>query len=226
VNHPPVRMSPEAEALWRRVYEKARRMWVGNLDEYEDHDAMLTANAAVATWYTRDRGRWSRRALDQKLGRMPEPGTLFLLGRFKGIDTVTATGDIVTHAFDPGPGETLPALLWSQDLAACFVFPFMRLGDCTLKIPAREGKLVAMWNKGRPAVCAAPAEHPRNSVLGRPQPALTTSYSSDKFTHGSMREYIHHHDAGVMLYASSEPVPRVLMLRGGRLRVTPDGLEG
>ncbi len=222
-----MKMSAHADALWRKVYASSRRLWVGNLDQYEDSDAMLTANAAVASWYARDHGRWTLRPqLERKYGPMPEPGTLFLLGRFRGIDTVTRDGEIITHRFEPSPGEPAPVLLWSQDLSACFVFPFLRLGDCKTEIPARESKLVAMWNKGRPAVCAAPAQHPRGESLGRPMPALTTSYSSDKFTHGSMREYIHHHDAGVMLYTSPGPVPRVLMLMGGRLRVTPDGLEG
>lgn len=220
----PMSMSPPVEALWRKVHKKSRAIWVGKLDEYYDEDAQLTANAAVVGWWSQHRGVWRRRR-HPAIGAMPEPGRLFELGDFWGVDTVNALGDIDTHMINPGSGEKRPKLLWSHDLQACFVFPFMRQGACNLPVHPREARLIKMWNKGRAAKCASPAEYPR-ARLGAPQPGISISYKSDKFTHGEMKDYIHHFEGDVMVSFSNEGTPRAIMVRGGKLRVTEHGLDG
>jgi hypothetical protein len=221
---PPFRMSAGADAMWRRVYATASSMWVGNLDDYYDVDAKLTANAAVVGWWSSRRGVWSRR-IHHPFGAMPAPGPMFELGEFFGIDTVNARGEIETHSMTPGAGEKRPQLFWSSDLQACFVFPFMPQNSCTLPAPAREARLVKMWNAGRPARCASPATYPSAS-LGRPTPGISISYRSDKFSHGKKMDYIHHFEGDVMVYVSGETVPRAIMVRGGRLHVASHGIAG
>lgn len=221
----PMKMSPTVEALWRKVYAKSRQIWVDKLDEYYDEDAKLTANAAVVGFFSYSKGVWTRRH-HEAVGRMPDPGRTFELGDFYSIDTVDPFGNIVTHSLSVERGEKRPKLLWSHDLQACFVFPFMRDGACSLEVPAREAKLIAMWNKGRPARCASSVDYPLRSMLGVPSPGISISYRSDKFSHGKDMDYIHHFEGDVMVSQSSGSVPHAIMVRGGKLRVTEHGLDG
>lgn len=223
----PMSMSGPVESLWRKVYAKSRQLWVDKLDEYYDEDAKLTANVAVVGWWSHANGNWSRRR-HHAIGPMPDPGATFVCGDFYSLDTVDVFGNIVTHALSPEPGEKRPKLLWSQDLKACFVFPHMRQEACSLPVPPREQRLVRMWNKGRSATCASPADYP-SVKMGIPMPGISISYRSDKFSHGTPKDYIHHFEGDVMVSfseASVAGVPRAIMVRGGKLRVTEHGIDG
>ncbi len=62
-------------------------------------------------------------------------------------------------------------------------------------------------------------------------PAIQISYRSDKFTHGSPMNYIHHFGPEVVAYFSQEPfgarrAPEAIMIRGGRLSLHSHGIDG
>lgn len=228
---PPLEMPAAARALWLRVYRESSRKWVGKLDDYNDEDAQLTANVAVVGHFAQRGGQWSRRHYTSP-GISPSVGSTFVLGEFEGVECVDAQGGFVEHIFTPerSRGERLPLLIWSQDLRACFVFPKIELGPCADEIAPRERKLVAMWNRGRPVRCAAPIKNTPHVRMGVPMPAIDISYYSDKFPDSDgvrrWKHYIHHFEGDVTATLSLESLPKVVMIRGGKLRVTPSGLEG
>jgi hypothetical protein len=228
---PPIDMPVAARALWQRVYRQARAKWVGKLEEYYDEDAQLTANVAVVGWFSARGGTWARRHYSSP-GMSPSPGSTFVLGEFEGVECVDQAGSFIEHVFvpDKAKGERRPLLVWNEDLRACFVFPKLELGPCNAPMQAREKRLVSMWNRGRKAKCAAPIRSSTRARLGTPMPAIDISYYSDKFPDRDgvrrWKHYIHHFEGDVTATLSLEALPQVVMIRGGKLRVTPSGLEG
>lgn len=227
---PPMPMPAAARALWQRVYRQSRAAWVGKLADYYDEDAQLTANVAVVGWFAQRGGHWSMRHY-ASMGMSPSPGSTFVLGEFEGVECVDRSGNFIEHVFAPNKarGERLPLLIWSQDLRACFVFPQLEVGPCSTELAERERRLVAMWNEGRPASKACRINPPRVR-MGTPVPAIDISYVSDKFKDKDgvrrWKHYIHHFEGDVTATLSLEALPKVLIVRGGKLRVTPSGLEG
>jgi hypothetical protein len=206
--------------LWRRIYDAS--MDYTEIDGYGPSDAELTADAVTDTFWTGSR----RRAL-RGLARMPRPGNLLNIGCFLSVEVANEQGTIVIHRF--GPQDRVP-LYWSEDLQACLVLPYLRTTKCVYRPTAREDRLARVWARGRPATCAKLC----NAVPAPPFPiaraTVAVSYRSDKFTHGRPRHYIHHTEAGVKTYFAraprGKPAPTAIMIRGGKLCLTPDGLEG
>lgn len=217
-------MPPQADNLWRRIHAFAQREWVGRLEQYYDEDAKLTANAAVVGWYRKSGGEWYPRSYGTQ--SVPKTGPLTYLGELTSFGTVSRTGEYLEHKFSLGP----PALLWSQDLRAALSFPLLPVGACKLLPGPRERNLVETWNAGRTARCASPISPPVGISLGIGSPALVIEYRSDKFPDSDgvrrMKTYIHHFEGDVLANVSPGRLPRAIMFRGGRLRLTKDGLEG
>lgn len=211
-----------AHHLWRSVYDYAVRAYTP-IDGYELEDAELTADVAVSGWYTGHH----RRRIHRGLPRMPRPGNLLNIGCFTQLEIVDPDGSITLHSFSTG--DRVP-LYWSEDLHACFVLPYVRTTRCVYRPTAREGRLARIWAKGRPATCSRVAPNIAAPPMPFVQPAIEISYVSDKFTHGEPIPYIHHLEHGVRAYFARPPrgrtAPRAIMVRGGNLRLTADGLEG
>lgn len=218
-----------AHHLWREVYDTARAQYATipfTGPGYSDADAELTADAALVGWYSRGRGRWRKR-IHRGLTRMPRTGNLLNIGCFEWLHCVDDKGAITVHRFSPG--DQVP-LYWSEDLRACFVLPHLKLTECRYAPTAREAKLAKVWAKGRPATCSHKARNVPSPPLPKVEPGIAIAYISDKFTHGKPIEYIHHFHENVLCYFARPPAghssPVAIMVRGGNLRLTPDGLEG
>lgn len=218
-------MNPR-EQLWRRVYHKSIEVYT-TIDDYEDHDARLTADAAARGWYANSGwGTWRRRQL-RGIGRMPNPGNLLNLGCFIELEYVMPDGEI--RGVKYLPSDRVP-LFWSHSKQAAYVLPRMKQGACSLPPRRTEDHLARMWAKGRAATCASPVRH-GTPPMRTAYPAIQVSYLSDKFTHGDDKPYIHHFGPEVIAYFSSEPfragrAPEAFMIRGGRLSLTSHGIDG
>jgi hypothetical protein len=120
-------------------------------------------------------------------------------------------------------------LLWSPASKALvvllgFKLPRPRAGE----LPEQPAHVYSKWTRGRDAskVREASIELPagRWRDLG---PALSIAYDSDKFhQRGASVHYEHEFEGGVRTYQLGTGRQRVLAWRGGRLRITPDGIEG
>lgn len=220
------------EQMWRRVYEYSRAEYT-RIPGYDDRDAAATADAACGSWFARSglifRNHRMRRLVG--ISKTPDPGNTLDLtpngGHFVGVDVVDAQGRIHNFSFDRSDDVVL---LWSADRKALFAFPNLERGACVYPPTPRENHLSKVWAKGRPAKCSSKARYPA-PALRWVLPAIQTSYRSDKFGKvGQMQDYIHHHEANVMCYCSSNPnrrkAPDVMMIRGGRLRLTSHGIDG
>src|SRR5574342_1417599 len=95
----PMRMPPMVERMWQRVYECAKREWVGKLEDYYDEDAQLTANAAVVGWYQKSGSSWAPRSY--RAQTLPPPGRLVYLGEFMSFWTVDRSGSCIEHVCSP-----------------------------------------------------------------------------------------------------------------------------
>ena len=207
-----------AHHLWRNVYDFSSSAYT-HIDGYDLRDAELTADAAVAGWYA---GR--RLRVHRGLPRMPRPGNLLNIGCFLNLATTDPDGTVTFSGFSPL--DRIP-LYWSEDLRACFILPYIRTTTCIYRPTPREDRLARVWAKGRPASCAKLASDIAAPAMPDVAPVLAISYRSDKFTHGKTLEYIHHVENGVLCYfARPHSAPRAIMVRGGKLRLTKDGLEG
>lgn len=216
------------DELWQRVYDAMVDAYVGELRDYDVHDAAASADAAAEGWYTGGLLRSPRRRRLSGLRRMPAPGPLLNLtpggGAFLGVEFVD--GRAIVGGSRWGAEDRIP-LWWSEDLKALLVFS--QLGDDSCRFPPtlREDQLSRMWAQGRPARCSGRA--PGRPALPFVFPAIQTSYRSDKFKPRRLRPYIHHHGPGVRAYFSESPFsgpPRVTMIRGGKLRLTSHGIAG
>jgi hypothetical protein len=208
------------QRLWDRVYLTAVDAYT-SIEDYDDADARKTANAALAGWFSPG----GRRRILRGLSRLPDPGNLLSIGDFIELHFVQDSGRILMDVFSPSDGVEL---LWSADLQACFIFPGLNKGACTLPPTRREDRLARVWAKGRPAKCASPVPRFPTPPLPEVYPGIAITYDSDKFTHGRLERYIHHFGPGVRCYTARTRagVPPAIMVRGGKLRLTEHGLAG
>ena len=220
-------MNPRTE-LWDRVYSTSMDVY-SQIPDFGDRDARLTADIAGDNWYRSGAlGNNARRRQLRGLSQMPAPGDLLRLGAFLEVEWVLPNGEIRGARFHPGDGVDA---LWSDTLQAVIVVPHARLGPCTLPPTRREAQLLAIWARGRAARCSLRATY-NLAPLPIVYPAIQLSYRSDKFSPGEPKNYIHHIDSrGVLAYFSSEPygasrAPQAIMIRGGKLRLTPHGIAG
>lgn len=159
----------------------------------------------------------------------PKPGKLRELGEFLRLD-------IARGPWDPGiekiePDKALP-LWWSDSMQALFILENLKEGPCVLPPTDDDHAFARMWARGKPARCRSKSKAVI-PTLRYAVPALAIDYMSDKFEtddggHPKVTHYCHHHDPGVVAYMDRpyDKSPTVIMLRGGRLRVTAAGIAG
>lgn len=219
---PSDRFPPAAHRCWERVYEYSMRNFT-EIDGFGERDAVMSADDAVAGWYTRT-GR--RRAPFRRWQLARLGSDLITLGAFRAIWTCDPLGTLTRHTFS---NPNLP-LLWSESKKTAVVFPRLSLIDDGKPASKKADEMMRMWAKGRGARVNLLSPSTPEPMMQGGDVALIVEYFSDKFTHGSGRNYIHHHHAGVRCSASvnrySNRDPIALALRGGRLRVTSSGIEG
>jgi hypothetical protein len=214
----------DRDELWERVYDASLAAYT-SIPDYEARDAALTADAAAKGWYSGGGlfgGKHRRKSL-RGLAKLPDPGDMLDLGCFLELEWCTCAGKLEGVRIT---GEKVP-LLWSDRLQALFVFPDSKRGACSYPARPREAKLRQVWTRGgQTAKCAQKVKFPR-PAMPIVYPGIQVSYRSNKF--GSTTNYIHHHEAGVRVYFSDPPTkrrPRAIMIRGGKLSLTPHGIHG
>jgi len=176
-----------------------------------------------------------------KPSRLPDPGDLALIATTLEIKARNdKTGQDEVHRFR-GDG---PNLYWSTEIrkgkaqGSCLVFPRKHvrwvghLGPDMQAFKAagvrKAAELLKGWNDGR-----SPTDLGNLTVADyRMQPygkALHIVYRSDKFNEkGVTEDYIHSFEAGVRLAVSPSAgggLPMAMLIGGGRLKLTPAGLE-
>jgi len=206
---------------WRRVYDYCLSEFTP-IPGYRESDAQLSADAAVAGWYQAD----GRLRAARPLWRLPDLGTLMVLGEFRGIWSCDADGTI-WHATDSD--SRLP-LYWSEDTKTAVVFPRLRLQLSKAAPPKREDQLMKMWARGRGVRRTFDSPNTPEPTMVPSHVGIAVEYHSDKFTHGEGVHYVHHFEPGVVSSISranhSGGDPVAIALRGGQLRITQHGLEG
>ncbi len=212
---------------WRRVFDFSMAYFT-EIEGYGEKDAALTADAAVNGWYT---ARGSRRA-PRPAWKLPRLGELIKLGEYRGIWTCDPAGAITHHT---DTNKRLP-LWWSESTKICVVFPKLDLEDDGVIPSERSDRLMQMWTNGTRGARKswASPRTPEPIMRCNSQVALAVEYYSDKFKYGGRRRwvnYVHHHENGVRCSTSrrrysSNHDPMAIALRGGKLRITPHGLEG
>lgn len=212
-------MPARVHECWRRVYDYCAQTFT-SIPGYTLHDAELSADAAVAGWYTAD----GRRRAPRRAWKLPRLGELLVLGEFRGVWSAKPNGEIV-HSTD----SNVP-LLWSQRMKTAVVFPAgLKLGKSETPSPHMD-RMMRMWARGRPANAAFDSPRTPQPQMDGGDVAIAVEYVSDKFHHGSKWiNYVHHHEPGVVCSVSrtsSAAGPTAVALRGGKLRITRDGLEG
>jgi len=208
---------------WDRVFRYAMSEFT-NIPGYGERDAVLTADAAIAGWYTTTGRPRARR----RRWQLPRLGAeLITLGEFRAVWTCDPLGTITRHSF------TSPRikLLWSETRKIAVVFPRLQLVADGRRPSARADALMRLWQRGRGARASFDSPSTPEPLMEGGQVALAVEYVSDKFSdRGESVFYVHHHEPDVFAscsvrsYSNREPI--ALVLRGGTLRITPDGLEG
>lgn len=216
-DYPPGGLTETQSAVWEAVYQASMPLygyqWAGHVSSKIVDDL------------------WTRSGRSRTLTKprvIPNPGNMVWLGY-----------TISLQYFDPRSREIIvrkhfPPLtdcLWSPKLQAVMVYPGLRIPPASM-MPETVPKLLKIyqdWHDGK---------YPKNGVsrvnnipgprVRKVYPAAAIVYRSDKFdADGEWVDYIHHHDDG----GDGRPGPMVYdggtawMLRGGRLVLTPDGLD-
>lgn len=210
---PPSWASPRARVLWDTTFLCAEREYGPMVKDWGTQDSVDTANTAL-------RNLERRGVTEPSEARFPDPGDLAAIGVFIEVDVVQADGTILACGFKQS--DRIP-MLWSPSLRAVFVYPGVKDFTCDTKPTPQLRRVIRTWTRGRQgARCASERTMPRPAIVTK-WPAIAVTYFSTKF--GSPKRYIHHHDPGVWASRSAGKSP-CIMIRGGRLRLTSDGLAG
>lgn len=170
---------------------------------------------------------------------MPNPGQTAFLGELLSVDSAEVddhghlTGNVRVIQWPRGRG---PAMLWSPRLDAVVSFPGEPIAPPMVELTEADrsaADVYRTWTRGRPPYGKGAMRQPA-PPMRLYGPAIATLYASDKFHDRGrppIRPYLHHHDKGVELWVSSESGAgrgriTAIMVRGGQLRVTEDGLAG
>jgi hypothetical protein len=178
---------------------------------------------------------------DEHLGgrnyaRLPNPHTCVDLGLLCDVHVA----EIVRIGREYVPTGTLlvyrwidsqrPRCLWSRRLSAVLAFGGVELGPPleSLRGLDEDVKIFRKWHIHREPWGASRMSMPDPEMLYA-GPAIAVTYESSKRnTNGAPTKYIHHHEPGVGLWVSKEkrgvPGRTAMMLRGGQLRIAPNGM--
>lgn len=222
-DYPPSRLTAPQRELWERIYVQSEAFAASGVWGDEGY----TWPAHVATKVTND--LWTRSGSRRRLTFrrvMPPPGDMIAIGF-----TIDA------QYFDPKSATIktwrprgLPLCLWSEDLQAVVVFTKMRIPNATMPAASMPKllRLYKSWHDGKmPKDGVADVDYDAPTFTAV-YPCVAESYRSDKFhDHYRYQDYVHHNEMGAngshgpLLYMG----PSCVMIRGGRLRLTPRGLD-
>ena len=121
------------------------------------------------------------------------------------------------------PTRGAPPLLWSCQRSALYALPGRSLPTPTVSAYTFPDALKAYrgWNQGKYPRGASAYKIPPIRMQAS-VPAIAIGYWSDKFSdQGVYEHYIHHFETGVM----GSKGPGAFFVRGGRLTLTPEGLD-
>ncbi len=179
--------------------------------------------------------RWPPRTI-----RMPNCRGMTVLGELLEVHCAEVdrrgnpTGALRIVKWSRGRG---PVMLWSTHLSAVVAFPGTAIEPPVHELDERDeaqAEILRIWTKGSQEAYGKGDIMQPDPPMQLYGPAIATMYASDKFTRRGQparRPFLHHHDQGVELWVST---PRwegrsgvvAIMVRGGDLRVTEDGLAG
>ena len=221
-NDPPSRLSPQASLTWSRARDVSATIY-DDVDTWGPENDREVATRVVQDQYVN--GRAVRRNFGEPI-ILPNPGrSTVALGTLLEMHVWdTRRQSIVVHRYSP---QNAPPLIWSQQLKACYALPGRPLPVPTVRATALPAayRLFRRWSDGKYPKGASEYNIPRLQ-LGAPQIAVAICYWSDKFHEdGDRHSYIHHFEKGVMCYTTPGRVPQAFFVRGGRLILTPDGLD-
>lgn len=185
-----------------------------------------------------------RLADDEHLGghdlpRLPNPRTCIELGTLRDIHVAeivkvgrewVPTGAIRVWSWAPGAA---PTLLWSRTLSAVLAFGGASMGPpvASLRNLDEDVRIFRKWHHYREPFGASRMQMPAPPMI-YVGPAIAVVYwSAKRDENGRARGYIHHHDPGVGAWMSKDARgvngQTAMLLRGGELRISPDGsIEG
>lgn len=219
--------------LWERVYQASLIQYGG-----EESRAAKVAWMVVKTKYKKVGERWVARTDNpclpclmglanpqrkrRRSGKTPDPGRTILLGELVELHWVSPKHGLVIDSYNPGEAK----LLWSARQDALYGVPGLRLKNRSLRASEKDtARLFHRW---------ADREADGAAMVSIPSPTLQESgvgvavvYRSDKWVHrgGPTTDYIHFFEEDVYVAEGGKP-PKLYLIQGGRLRVTPDGIAG
>jgi hypothetical protein len=220
----PVRQVAPSDAPWS-IPKAARRTWA---NAYNTANRLLGAGRPkhlpryspgdIAAKVVADLYRSGRKRTMPGPSKMPKPGGLvYLGGPLLGVYIAGDDGRIRVHRFPRPPGY------WSKKLSAVVAFPGLRHPPPTISAMTapRLLALYEQWHDGKFPRGLSRMKLQHQPCLGRAYSCVATVYVSDKFDDdGQYVNYIHVHDKGVLARFSK----RGILIRGGRLALTKDGL--
>lgn len=201
----------DTSRAWNTAYREAVRCYArGDIDDWTDDDTI-----EVADRLAKERPRGSAMVL-------PAPGrTAVYIGQFLALDLWDPSKRrIIQYRY---PKRSAPPLIWSCTRKALYALPGRPIPKPTVSAYTFPAALEAYrgWNQGKYPRGASRYYFPPVR-LGRPLVAVAVGYWSDKFgKDGEFREYIHHHERGVMGWVGNG----AFFVRGGKLTLTPEGLD-
>jgi hypothetical protein len=122
-----------------------------------------------------------------------------------------------------------PLLLWSPKAKALIVLVGYKLPrpTSTSELPDIAARVFQTWTRGRRATKLREFEAKIGTAWTLAGDAKTIGYRSDKFhARGTTKDYQHEFGPGVKLYTLGGQMKGALAWRGGKLRITEDGIEG
>lgn len=214
---PPMGFPEAAEPRWEKLYRQAADLYGA---EYAGHVATKLSYDLV----NRATGRARPRPVP---GKLPNPHgmiglgyTLQVTGVYWGEDTIVSP--LRLHA---------PFCLWSEHLHAVLSFPGLKM-PAPVMSPHQVPELLRLyrtWHNGKDPKIGASRVRVPDPVFTDVLAGAIIAYSSDKFdADGDFHTYVHHFELGPrgqpgpLVYVSRE----CIMVRGGFLRLTRDGLAG
>lgn len=177
-------------------------------------------------------------AVRPNLARLPNPGPMAYCGRVLEVAAIGRAGR-------NRRSESKPAMFWSPSLrlsrsstGSVLIFPRKRFNPSHAScLPADVFRAMIRAGNAKQAEQALRdwSDHPPCNVahleisdyaLDTGATAVGITYRSDKFSpRGETVDYIHPFEAGVRVYRGRGDPPSCLLIGGGKLTLTPRGLE-
>ena len=155
-------------------------------------------------------------------------GPVVELGHVVDLDLVDRRYEFAADTLAPGRPRG-PLLLWSANLTALAWFEGVRTPRArgvNSEQLGGAGDLFRTWTRGREPTKQRTLEVDVTGPQERLGVCVRIQYLSDKFNRrGTWVLYRHYFERGVRASVQGDEV-KLYMVRGGRLRITEDGIEG